>query len=70
MNVGDWIPSHVGASPFWVKWRMSHVSAPAMEDRSCVGITTLYGPACVGAAIVNDGSPESSAILELGEVVG
>ena len=29
MSVGDWIPSHVGASPFWVKWRMSHVSAPS-----------------------------------------
>ena len=28
MTVGDWIASHVGASPFWVKWRMSHVSAP------------------------------------------
>ena len=28
MSVGDWIPSHVGASPFWVKWRMSHMSAP------------------------------------------
>ena len=28
MTVGDWIASHVGASPFWVKWRMSHMSAP------------------------------------------
>ena len=37
MYVGDWTPSHVGALPFWVKWRMSHVSAPP-------GRTA--GPAC------------------------
>ena len=36
MSVGDWIPSHVGASPFWVKWRMSHVSAsPWRTSQPC-----------------------------------
>ena len=28
MSVGDWIASRVGVSPFWVRWRMSHVGAP------------------------------------------
>ena len=33
----------------------------------CVAI--LYDPACMGAAILDDGSLESPAILELGKVV-
>ena len=36
MYVGNWTPSHVGAPPFWVKWKMNHVSAPPWRT----------GPAC------------------------
>ena len=36
-NVGDWTASHRGAPPFWVKGRMSHVSA----------LPWRTGPACM-----------------------
>ena len=43
---------------------------PTAEDGSCMRVATLDGLACSGAASLDGGSPESSAILELGEVVG
>ena len=43
---------------------------PAMEDGSCMHVAILDDPVCMGAAILDGGSRESSAILELGEVVG
>ena len=37
MYVGDWTPSHVSVPPFWVKWRMSHMSAlPWRVGHACV----------------------------------
>ena len=44
---------------------------PTRKDGgSCMQVAILDGPAGVGAAVVDGGSPETSAILELGKVVG
>ena len=43
---------------------------PTMEDGSCMGVTIWDDPVCMGAAVLGDGSRESAAILEVGEVVG
>ena len=69
-HVGDWTASQVGVLPFWVKWRVNHVSAPTMEDVAYMSAAILEDLVCMGAAMLDNGSCESPAILEVGKVVG
>ena len=43
---------------------------PTMEKVPCMGVAILDNSACVGTTVLDHGSHESSAILELGKVVG